>query len=327
MLAAGMRKNPNRKSRAEGALRVGTRASPLAIAQAELARRRIAQACGFDLGGMELVRIATAGDLDTSRPFRELAGKGVFCKEIEAALLDGRIDMAVHSLKDMPVEQPEGLTIACVLPRADPRDALVSARYSRLDDMSAGSAVGTSSVRRRAQVMRLGRGIKVVELRGNVDTRLAKLADGAADGILIAMAGLERLGSRTGRARPVPIETILPAPGQGAICVECRVDDQRTRGVLAQVNDEVSMARADAERAFLGGVGGSCDLPVGALAEADGTGLQLSGEVLREDGSASVSATLRGSVGGAEELGRRLAERLLKDMDPEFRAWIASLGP
>ena len=321
-----MHKDPNRKSRAECALRIGTRASPLAIAQAELARCRIAQVRGFDLGGMKLVPIATAGDLDRSRPFRELGGKGVFCKEIEAALLDGRIDMAVHSLKDMPVEQPEGLAIACVLPRADPRDALVSARYSRLDDMPAGSVVGTSSARRRAQVMRLGRGIKVAELRGNVDTRLKKLADGAADGMLVAMAGLERLGARTDCARPVPMDTMLPAPGQGAICIECRVDDERTRSVLAQVNDEASMARADAERAFLRGVGGYCGLPVGAHAAADGTGLQLSGEVLREDGSASIAATLRGSVGGAEELGLRLAERLLGDMDPEFRAWIAFLG-
>lgn len=321
-----MSTDPNRKSRAECGLRIGTRGSPLALAQAELARRGIAQACGFDLDGIKLVPIATAGDLDRSRPFRELGGKGVFCKEIEAALLDGRIDMAVHSLKDMPVEQPDGLKIACVLPRADARDALVSAHYSRLEDMPAGSVVGTSSVRRRAQVMRLGRNIKVAELRGNVDTRLKKLAGGAADGMLIAMAGLERLGASTDRARPVPMETMLPAPGQGTICIECRVDDQRIRSVLAQVNDEASMARAEAERAFLGGVGGSCDLPVGAHAAADGTRLQLSGEVLREDGSDSVAATLRGSVRGAEELGQCLAERLLGDMDPEFRAWIASVG-
>ena len=325
MRACGMRKDPNRKSLAEGALRIGTRASPLAIAQAELARRRIAQACGFDLDGMKLVRISTAGDLDTSRPFRELGGKGLFCKEIEAALLDGKIDMAVHSLKDMPVEQPEGLAIACVLPRADPRDALVSARYSRLEDMPAGSVVGTSSVRRRAQVMRLGRGIKVAELRGNVDTRLKKLADGAADGILIAMAGLERLGLLTNRAQPVPIELMLPAPGQGAVCIEARIGDQRVREILGAVNHPESMARTAAERAFLGRVGGSCDLPIGAHAEAEGSEIRLTGEVLRHDGSDSITASARGSIGKAAELGRRLAEQLLADMDMEFRDWFATL--
>ena len=294
-------------------LRLGTRGSPLALKQAEETRDRLAAAWPELAlpGAIELVVIRTSGDRVQDRPLAELGGKGLFVKEIEEALLDDRIDVAVHSLKDLPTWLPDGLALAAALPRADVRDALVT--LDGLPDITAlpaGAVVGTCSLRRQAQLLMRRPDLRVVTLRGNVGTRLARLAEGACRATLLAMAGLERLGLAD-KGRPLPAEHLLPAVAQGAIGLEVRAGDDATRALLAAVGDAATWRRVSAERACLAALRGSCTTPVAVLADELGSGLRLRALLVLPDGSQPLfleqvgdEAEALGSAVGAELRGR-----------------------
>ena len=281
-------------------LRIGTRGSPLALKQAEMVRAA--------LGGGEIVTVSTKGDRKQTVPLAALGGKGVWTKELEGALLTGEIDIAVHSLKDVESERPDGLCIAAVLPRGDVRDRLVG--QASLSNLAAGMRIGTSSPRRAAQMQRLVPGLRIGILRGNVDTRLAKLAAGEVDATLLASAGLERLG-RANVGWPIATEVMLPAPGQAAIGIECRADDTATRAALTAINDGETFAAITAERAFARALGGSCHSPVAALARRDIGGFVLHAEILSEDGADCRSGARPFAAPEAEEAGTQFAAELL----------------
>jgi hydroxymethylbilane synthase len=293
-------------------LRLGTRGSPLALAQAQEVRRRLAEAhpelAAED--AVEIVVIKTSGDRIQDRTLAEIGGKGLFTKEIEEALLDGAIDAAVHSMKDVPTWLPEGLAITAILPREDPRDAFFSNRGARLADLPSGAVVGTASLRRQAQVLMARPDLTVVPLRGNVGTRLRKLAEGEADATLLAMAGLNRLGEAARVTAPLEPEEMLPAVAQGAVGLETRADDERTDA---------------AERACLEVLDGSCRTPIAALAELDAAGgeLWLRALVAMPDGSRAHRAERRGPAGEAEALGRDAGAELRAAAGPAF---FAALG-
>lgn len=296
-------------------LKIGTRGSPLALAQAYETRRRLAAA--FDLAeeAFEIVVIKTTGDnramIDADRPLKEIGNKGLFTKEIEEAMLDGRIDIAVHSMKDMPVEQPEGLMLDCYLPREDVRDAFVSPHVKRLSDLPQGAVVGTSSLRRRAQLLAYRPDLKVVEFRGNVQTRLKKLEDGVATATFLAMAGLNRLGMTDVVSSAIETEEMLPAVAQGAIGIERRSDDERAATMLAAIHDAPTGQRLVAERALLAALDGSCETPIGGLAEIDGDTLRLRGEILKPDGSQRLTDEATGPISDGAAMGRAMGEALL----------------
>lgn len=299
-------------------LKIGTRGSPLALAQAHETRSRLMAALDVPEAAFEIVVIKTSGDLIQNRPLSEVGGKGLFTKEIEEALLGGAIDVAVHSMKDMPVEFPAGLTLDCYLPREDVRDAFISRRYRSLSELPSGAVVGTSSLRRKAQLIHRRPDLKVVEFRGNVQTRLRKLDDGVADATFLAMAGLNRLGM-SGIANPVDEDDMLPAIAQGCIGIERRIDDSAVAAALALINDAASTTRLAAERALLKGLDGSCQTPIAGLAElSDEGGLILRGEVLRPDGSECLSEQATGPIGQAVELGAEMARKLRDRMGPDF---------
>ena len=243
-------------------LRIGTRGSPLALAQAYETRSRLMEMHGFPEDCFEIEVIKTSGDRIQDKPLREVGGKGLFTKEIEEAMLGGRIDIAVHSMKDMPVDQPEGLILDCYLPREDPRDAFLSPVAARLSDLPAGSLVGTSSLRRKAQILYKRPDLKVVEFRGNVQTRLRKLDDGVAQCTFLAMAGLNRLGMEEVANSPVALSVMLPAVAQGVIGIERRVGDDTVKELLSPIHDFPTGYRMDAERAFLKALDGSCQMPI-----------------------------------------------------------------
>ena len=228
------------------------------MAQTEEARSRLLRICGCRPEELRVRVISTAGDRDQARPIDEIGGKNVFCREIEHALIEGEIDIAVHSMKDLPVTQPDGCAVDCVLPRADPRDALICKDFQRIEDLPDGSVVGTSSLRRRAQLLNRNPKLKTVGIRGNVETRLRKLENGEVDATLLAMAGLRRLGREGECAFPISVTSMLPAAAQGAICLERRADDTRTAALLSRINDRSSALRTAAERAVLAGLGGDC---------------------------------------------------------------------
>ncbi len=300
-------------------LRIGTRGSPLALAQAHEVRDRLAAAHDLPETAFEIVVIKTTGDRVLDRPLGEIGGKGLFTREIEEALLAGTIDMAVHSMKDMPVEQPEGLVIDCCLEREDPRDALVGEGVRSLDDLAAGEVVGTSSLRRRAQLLARRPDLKVVEFRGNVQTRLGKLADGVARCTFLAMAGLRRLGILDEvPATPIPVEEMLPAVAQGVIGVERRVDDGRAAALLAAIHHPPTWECLVAERAFLRVLDGSCRTPIGGHAVRVGSEILLRGEILRPDGSVRHAHRMRAVPALAEELGEGLGRYLLRLAGPGF---------
>ncbi len=299
-------------------LRIGTRGSPLALAQAYETRRRLIEMHGFDEISFEIVVIKTTGDKVQDRPLRELGGKGLFTKEIEDALLGGRIDIAVHSMKDMPVLQPEGLALDCFLPREDPRDAFLSPVVEKLADLPAGAKVGTSSLRRRAQVLYKRPDLKVVEFRGNVQTRLRKLDEGVAACTFLAMAGLNRLGMEGAANAPVSLSDMLPAVAQGAIGIERRVADETVKDLLSPIHDFPTGYRMDAERAFLRKLEGSCEMPIAGLAEIRDRQMRLRGEILRPDGSECLSHEVSGAVDDAREMGVSLAQVLLDEAGPYF---------
>ncbi len=288
---------------------VGTRGSSLALVQTELVVERL-QAAHPGLA-LEIRRIRTEGDRDRRTPLTQMGGQGLFVKEIETALIVGTIDLAVHSLKDMPTVQPEGLTLAAVLPRADPRDALVSRLGHGLAELPPGARVGTGSLRRQAQLRALRPDLEIVGLRGNVDTRLRKARSGAYDAVVLAAAGLVRLNRADEITETLPPEVMLPAVGQGAICVEARVEDAETLALLGILDDPATRAATAAERAFLRELGGGCHVPIAAYAVPADDALWLRGLVADAEARRVVRGESRGPVSLAEELGRDLARRLL----------------
>jgi len=299
-------------------LRIGTRGSPLALAQAYETRRRLMEMHGFTDEMFEIVVIKTTGDRIQNKPLREVGGKGLFTKEIEEALLGGRIDIAVHSMKDMPVDQPKGLVLDTYLPREDVRDAFLSPSYERLSDLPAGARVGTSSLRRKAQILYKRPDLQVVEFRGNVQTRLKKLEEGVADCTFLAMAGLNRLGMEEVANAPISLNEMLPAVAQGAIGIERRDGDEKVRELLIPIHDFPTGYRLEAERAYLRGLDGSCQMPIAGLAVLDDETLHIRGEILRPDGSECLAHEISGSRDDAAELGAELARVLLADAGPYF---------
>lgn len=299
-------------------LKIGTRGSPLALWQAHETRRCLMEAFGLPEAAFEIVVIKVTGDQIQDKALREIGGKGLFTREIEEALLDGGIDIAVHSMKDMPVLQPEGLVLDCYLERADVRDAFVSPHYGSISELPQGATVGSSSLRRRAQLALRRPDLNLVEFRGNVQTRMRKLADRVADATFLAMAGLTRLGMLEVVRSAIEPEEMLPAVAQGAIGVERRSADDRVAAMLARVHHGETGLRLAAERSFLARLDGSCETPIAGLAVIEGDQLWLRGEILRPDGSASLSGERRGPVGDGAAMGRDLAEELLAKAGPGF---------
>lgn len=292
------------------ALRIATRKSPLALWQAEHVAHRL-QKIHPGLR-VELIGMITQGDKILDSPLAKVGGKGLFVKELEQGLLENRADLAVHSMKDVPVEFPAGLGLAAILDRDDPRDAFVSRHYSHPDALPAAARIGTSSLRRQCQLAARYPHWQIRSLRGNVNSRLAKLDSGEFDAILLAAAGLNRLGLQQRITLALEPDVSLPAIGQGAIGVECRLDDARTRELLATLNDPATQTRVIAERAFNSRLQGGCQAPIAAYAvlEADGQ-LWLRGLVGEPDGSRILAGEIRGAAAAAETLGAQLAEELL----------------
>ena len=304
-------------------LRIGSRGSALALVQAREVRARLAAAhpelAGEDAIAIEVIK--TAGDLVLDKPLTEIGGKGLFVKEIETALLDGAIDLAVHSMKDMEAWLPPGLIIPCLLPREDPRDALIAQQARSLADLAPGARVGTASPRRTAQLLMRRPDLEIVSLRGNVETRLRKIAEGEAEATLLAIAGLKRLGRADAAAVVLEIDEMLPAIAQGAIGVECRADDAATQALLAPLNDEATWLRVSAERALLAAIGGSCQTPIAALAELDGDDhLFIQALLVTPDGRAAHSGSRHGPRGHAGRLGAELGMELREKAGPGFFA-------
>lgn len=302
----------------ERPLRIGTRGSPLALAQAHETRDRLMAAHGLPEAAFEIHVIKTTGDRVLDRPLREIGGKGLFTREIEDALLDRSIDIAVHSMKDMPVLQPDGLVIDCYLPREDVRDAFVSRRFGSIAELPAGTAVGSSSLRRRAQLAHRRPDLQLVEFRGNVQTRMRKLDEGVAAATFLAMAGLTRLGLLEVVRGAIEPEEMLPAVAQGAIGVERRKDDEIAAGLLAAIADRPTALRVEAERAYLRRLDGSCQTPIAGLALLDGDQLWLRGEILLPDGSLSITGERRGPAADGPAMGLELAEELLSRAPQSF---------
>lgn len=267
---------------------------------------------------IEIVVISTKGDRILDRPLAELGGKGLFTEEIEAGLLDGSLHMAVHSMKDMETALPEGLEIACMLEREDVRDAFISPKAASLADLPAGSLVGTASLRRQAQVLRARPDLRVEVFRGNLQTRLQKLADGVADATMLAMAGLKRMGLDDKATQVLEIDEMLPAVSQGAIGIETRSDDAATRALLAPLSHAATFTCVSAERAMLAALDGSCRTPIAGLAQIEGGVLQLRGEVLRRDGSEAHSIERQGPPADANSIGSAVGEELKRLAGPGF---------
>lgn len=307
-------------------LRIGTRGSPLALAQAHETRARLMAAFNLPEEAFEIVVIKTTGDRILDRPLKEIGGKGLFTKEIEEALLGGAIDIAVHSMKDMPVEQPPGLVLSTYLPREDVRDAFVSRKIARLADLEPGAVVGTSSLRRRAQLLNARPDLQVVEFRGNVQTRLKKLDDGVALATFLAMAGLNRLELSDIAQSAIAPEEMLPAVAQGAIGIEERLGDPMTTPMLEAIHHTETGQRLAAERAFLAALDGSCETPIGGLAELSGGSVRLRGEILRPDGSERIADDQTAPIEDAAELGRAMGQALRARAGTGFFDWIAPQG-
>jgi hydroxymethylbilane synthase len=301
-------------------LRIGTRGSPLALWQAHEVRRSLMAALDAPEAAFEIVVIKVLGDQVLDRALKDIGGKGLFTREIEEALLDGGIDIAVHSMKDMPTLQPEGLVLDCYLPRADVRDAFVSPAHASIADLPQGAVVGSSSLRRRAQLRLRRPDLQLVEFRGNVQTRMRKLDEGVAAATFLAMAGLLRLGMAHVARGAIAPEDMLPAVAQGAIGVERRSDDRRVAGLLELIHDRDTGLRLAAERAFLARLDGSCETPIAGLAVLEGAGLWLRGEILRPDGSDAIAGEMRGPASDGAALGQALAQQLLARAPAGFLA-------
>jgi hydroxymethylbilane synthase len=296
-------------------LRIGTRGSQLALWQARAVATRL-ETFGVDA---ELVLIKTSGDRLQSAPMSEAGGKRLFVKEIEDALLAGEVDAAVHSAKDMPADLPGGLTIAATLPREDPRDAFVLPASVSADDVAAALAkrpelrIGTSSIRRTAQLLPRFPAARFVPIRGNVDTRLRKLDGGEYDALVLAAAGLRRLGFGDRISAAISPHDCVPAPGQGIVAIEVRADDENSRKVMRRIHDEVAAAALEAERTVVAALGGGCQLPLGALASVNGTDLEVQAAVCSPDGARVIRAHAHGPLSAAGALGERVAAQLVRE--------------
>ena len=288
---------------------IGTRSSKLALWQADY----VAECLKEEYPGLEVEMklMTTKGDKILDAPLAKIGGKGLFTKELEQEMLEGGIDLAVHSLKDMPTEVPEGLVIAAITKRADPGDAVVSLKYGHFADLPQGAKVGTSSLRRKAQLLHARPDLNIQDLRGNVNTRLRKLEEENFDAIVLAVAGLTRLGFKDRIAEVMPREIMLPAVGQGALAIEARGDDAEILEMLAFLNDADMVACAKGERAFLAKVEGGCQVPVGVYGSVEQDELQLEAVIASLDGTRLYRDKLTGAKSEAEELGGELAEKLL----------------
>lgn len=299
-------------------LRIGTRGSALALVQANLVRDRLAAAHGVGADRLEIVTISTSGDRITDRPLSEVGGKGLFTKEIEEALYDGRIDLAVHSGKDLATTTPSGLALVAHLEREDVRDAFVSLHAPSFAALPAGARLGTSSIRRAAQMLRARPDLVIVPFRGNVGTRLDKLAAGIADATILAVAGLNRLGMLHKATQLLDPLVFPPAPAQGAIMVETRADDTRTRDLVAVLDHEPTAIAVRAERAMLAVLDGSCRTPIGVFSQFEAGLLELNGELLSPDGREVVAAAASGRPATPEAVGDELGRRLLEIAGPDI---------
>lgn len=289
---------------------IGTRSSKLALWQAEYVKGRLEQE--YPGLNVELKLMTTKGDKILDAPLAKIGGKGLFTKELEMDMLSGGIDLAVHSLKDMPTELPEGLTLAAITKRFDPGDAVVSPKFKTFAALPCGAKVGTSSLRRKAQLLHARPDLNICDLRGNVNTRLSKLESENFDAIILAVAGLKRLGFGERITEVLPRDMVLPAVGQGALAIETREDDADMREMLAFLNDEATVYCAKAERAFLGRVEGGCQVPVGVYTvPADNGEIQVEAVIASLDGQRLYRDKLSGSAAEAEKLGVELAEKLL----------------
>ncbi|ANT61683.1 hydroxymethylbilane synthase [Salipiger sp. CCB-MM3] len=306
-------------------LKIGTRGSPLALAQAHETRDRLAAHFDLPTEAFEVKVIKTMGDdramIAADRPLKEIGNKGLFTREIEEQLLSGGIDIAVHSMKDMPTEQPEGLILDCYLPREDVRDCFISPGHAAIADLPEGTVVGTSSLRRRAQLLNRRPDLQVVEFRGNVQTRLKKLEDGVAACSFLAMAGLNRMNMAGEHMTPIAPEDMLPAIAQGAIGIERRISDARVAAMLSAIHDRPTQHRLDAERAFLATLDGSCETPIAGLALLEGDEIWLRGEILRPDGSEALKGERRGPIAEGARMGTDLARELLAQAGDGFFDW------
>jgi hydroxymethylbilane synthase len=304
-------------------LLIGTRSSPLALWQARHVWALLLEAHGLGEGAVGLSVITTSGDRIKDAPLRDFGGKGLFTKEIDEALLRGDLDMAVHSMKDLETDLAPGICIAAILPRADVRDAFISAKAPSLAELPPGAVIGTSSLRRGAQLKRLRPDLRVVDFRGNVETRLKKLAEGQADATLLALAGLERLGLAAHATSILSTDEMLPAVAQGAIGVTCRGDDAKTRALLAALNDNTSATAVACERAFLARLDGSCKTPIAGLAEIEDGMVRFRGMILAPDGSEWHEIGLEGAAANASRIGTDAGEELLVRAGPAFLASLA----
>ncbi|TAN65810.1 MAG: hydroxymethylbilane synthase [Magnetospirillum sp.] len=301
-------------------LRIGTRGSPLALAQTHETRDRLAAAWPplAAAGAIEIEVIKTTGDLIQDRPLAEIGGKGLFTKELDEAMLSGRIHLAVHSMKDVPTVLPDGIVLPCILPREDVRDAFISLKAKSLAELPEGAVIGSASLRRGAQILNRRPDLKVVNFRGNVQTRLRKLEEGVVDATLLAMAGLRRLGLSRHVTAAIEAEEMLPAVAQGAIGITCRAGDDASLTYLAALNCPESQIRVTAERAFLARLDGSCRTPIAALAELDGDTLTLRGLIISPDGKILHATRRTGAKAAAAAMGTDAAEELAGLAGPGF---------
>jgi hydroxymethylbilane synthase len=298
--------------------RIGTRGSALALAQARETRDRLMAAHGLPESAFEIVPISTSGDRIQDRPLSEAGGKGLFTKEIEEALLDGRVDLAVHSSKDMPTVLPEGLELCAFLPREDPRDAFIGRSVRTIAELPNGAIVGSSSPRRQALIRRMRPDLEVITFRGNVQTRLKKLEEGQVEGTLLANAGLRRLGLEHVITDLLPLDIFPPAPGQGAICIEARTGDQRIAELLAPIHHAPTGAALACERAFLAALDGSCRTPIAGHAKVEGDRLSFFGLIITPDGREHHDIRSEGPVRDAARIGREAGSAIRAKAGPTF---------
>lgn len=299
-------------------LRIGTRGSALALAQAHETRSRLMAAHNLPEEAFEIVVITTSGDRILDRPLAEAGGKGLFTKEIEEALLNNRIDIAVHSSKDMPTQLPEGLELSAFLEREDVRDAFIGRQSAILEELPHGAVVGSSSLRRQALIRRIRPDIDVVMFRGNVQTRLRKLDEGQVAGTLLATAGLRRLGLADIITELLPVDRFPPAPGQGAICIESRIGDERVKAMLAPIGHATTAAALTCERAFLGSLDGSCRTPLAGYAQIEGDRIVFNGMILTPDGTEVHEIEAEGAINEAAALGAKAGARIREKAGTQF---------
>ncbi len=299
-------------------LRIGTRGSPLALVQARAVAARLAAALGVNEDKIEIKTIRTSGDLIQDRPLAEEGGKGLFTKEIEDALLDDRIDLAVHSAKDMPTVLPAGLMLVACLEREDPRDVFISLKAGSLADLPKAASLGTASPRRHAIAKRMRPDLRVVPMRGNVETRLRKLADGECDATILALAGLKRLELEAHATKIMEVHEFCPAAGQGAIGIEVRENDSRTREILARIDHADTSIALACERAFLAVLDGSCKTPIGGYAEISGDTIHFRGLLAHPDGIPSCECARHGPRTDAIKIGTEAGHVIKRDADPSL---------